>query len=85
MNVEQVTDPDEIKRLLIRKLQEEVQEFSANPSPEELADLLEVIAAIQSRFGITPESVAAVQKAKRQEKGAFDAGFILQLPPSIKP
>lgn len=76
--VDQVTDPAELKRLLLLKLKEEIQEFEESPSAEELADILETLNAIQTQFGFAPGEVADVQTKKRAKKGGFEKGFVLK-------
>ncbi len=60
---------------LRQKLVEEAQE-AATTSPEELAqelaDVMEVIDAIEAATGIEKETVLAIQKQKRKERGGFD-------------
>lgn len=71
-----VASPEEFKAELIKKLGEEIQEFSEAGDPEELADVLEVIEALKQ----LPEyrEVEEVQKAKREERGSFDQKFIVK-------
>ncbi len=67
---------NEYKQELVKKLLEESQEFAEATSVEELADVLEVVRALQ----LLPEYVDAelVRKAKREERGGFDARIILK-------
>lgn len=68
--------PEEFKTELIKKLQEEVSEFAEAGSPEELADVLEVIDALRK----LPEyrNVAVLQEDKRNERGGFEERIILK-------
>lgn len=68
--------PEEYKTELIKKLDEEIREFSADVSPEEFADVLEVIDAIKK----LPEyaNVGELQKKKREERGGFEQKTILK-------
>lgn len=69
--------PEEYKTELVKKLSEEVTEFTeSNGSPEELADVLEVIEAIKK----LPEysEVTEIQQKKREEKGAFNDHIIVK-------
>lgn len=70
-----VADEVEYRAELIKKLGEEVQEFSDNPSPEELADVLEVANALIS----LPEfsSTDSLRKEKNLEKGSFEKRYIV--------
>lgn len=73
---QRVASPDEYKAELVKKLVEEAGEFSEVTSVEELADVLEVIAALRA----LPEyhDVDAVRLEKREERGGFDAGIIIK-------
>lgn len=71
-----IADTDEYKIELIKKLQEEVTEFTEAGSVEELADVMEVVRALRK----LPEFADAkdVQRAKRSEKGSFEKRIILK-------
>jgi len=72
-----VAEDTEYRIELIKKLLEEVNEFIENDgSVEELADVLEVIHALQK----LPEyaEVTEIQKAKRNDRGGFTKRFILK-------
>lgn len=72
-----IASPEEYRTELLRKLTEEVAEFTeSNGNPEELADILEVIEAIKK----LPEyaDVVEIQKRKREEKGGFENRIILK-------
>ena len=71
-----VAEEDEYRQELIRKLEEETDEFAQNPTIEELADVMEVVAALQA----LPEYAHAeeVRKHKRAERGGFEKRIILK-------
>ncbi|MEK9154165.1 MAG: nucleoside triphosphate pyrophosphohydrolase [Patescibacteria group bacterium] len=71
-----IASPEEYKQELIKKLREEACEFSEAGSPEELADVLEVIDALRQ----LPEynNVADLQKKKNEERGGFDGRIIIK-------
>lgn len=71
-----VATPEELKAELIKKLQEETREFSEAGSPEELADVIEVIDALKKLPDYA--SVEELRKKKAEERGAFDQGIILK-------
>ena len=58
------------------KLVEEAQEVGAATSQDdlidELADVMEVIAALAEASGVTPGEIEARRRAKRAERGGFD-------------
>ncbi|MCI2974833.1 MAG: nucleoside triphosphate pyrophosphohydrolase [Ferrimicrobium sp.] len=59
------------------KLQEEVAEYLAEPSLEELADVTEVIKALVATHDAQWEDLEAVRVDKRQRCGGFDRGVWL--------
>lgn len=71
-----IADDKEYKTELIKKLKEEIQEFTEAENTEELADILEVINAILKlpEFSDTEE----VRKKKLAEKGGFEKRIILK-------
>lgn len=71
-----VADDAEYRAELIKKLVEEAHEFSEEGSPEELADVLEVIDALRS----LPEyaDVETIKGEKRNERGGFAKRLILK-------
>jgi len=66
----------EYKTVLLDKLLEEVTEFRADPSPEEMGDILEVIDALKKEYKLM--SSFADQIAKRVARGSFDKKIILE-------
>ena len=67
--------PEEYRRALIDKLQEETQEFFEDPTVEELADVEEVLIHLKS----LPEykNIDDVREKKKAEKGGFGKGFVV--------
>ena len=63
---------------LREKLAEEVEEYLADESIEEMADLFEVIDAILERQGWSRETVAAEQRRKREARGGFSQRIVLE-------
>ena len=76
--VRQVDPGPEKEVYLKKKLLEEVHEFLADPSVEELADISEVLLALADSLGYIPEELEFVRKSKRDARGAFADGFILE-------
>jgi len=66
---------DELKDWLVKKLEEEIAEFSEAKNAEELADVLEVIAALRMLPEFT--DVEAVRQKKFDDRGGFEQGIIL--------
>ena len=75
--VVRLLDREEYIRELDKKLEEEILEFRANRSLEELADILEVLYGLCKAEGFTPEELEAVRKDKAERRGAFDERVFL--------
>ena len=67
----EILDDKRYGQELDKKLQEEVSEYLADYSVEEMADVMEVIYAMLDFRGITMEEVEKVRLNKRNLKGAF--------------
>ena len=68
-------DQDEFENALLAKLLEEANELLHAPADErnkELADLYEVLEAIQFLWGINPKTVSQLKEKRASERGAFD-------------
>lgn len=73
-----VADDHEYWEKLKEKLSEEVKEFQESESPEELADILEVVDAVCAYKNISPEELNKIKSKKREERGGFDGKVILE-------
>ena len=62
---------DEYLAELDRKLNEECDEYQADKSLEELADMLEVMYAIAEARGYSVEELEKVRAEKAEKRGAF--------------
>lgn len=71
-----IASNQEYQAELVKKLQEEAAEFAEAGSPEELADVLEVVDALRKLPDY--QDVAALQQKKREERGGFDKRIILK-------
>ena len=71
-----IASAEEYKIELIKKLDEEVKEFSEAGDLEELADVLEVVEALKN----LPEysNVEVIRQKKKEERGGFDQKIILK-------
>jgi predicted house-cleaning noncanonical NTP pyrophosphatase (MazG superfamily) len=69
--VTRTLDAENFRRELKKKLQEEVAEFCASESPEELADILEVVYALASASGISQGQLDELRERKLHERGGF--------------
>ncbi len=67
---------------LKKKFQEELAEYLAAETPEarllEMADIFEVITALNEIEGRSIDQVIAVQQKKREERGAFKGRVFLE-------
>lgn len=68
--IEILSNEDYLKEL-DRKLNEEVAEYQADKSIEEMADVLEVLFAICEGRGYTVEELLQVRESKREKCGGF--------------
>ena len=64
-------DKQEYREALFAKMQEEVLEFTENPSLEEAADIFEVWMAIVKEWDMLPIDVTAYANKKRIARGSF--------------
>ena len=68
--IEILSNEDYLKELDI-KLNEEVAEYQADKSIEEMADVLEVLFAICEARGYSIDELLQVKESKREERGGF--------------
>lgn len=73
-----VAEESEYKEKLLEKLLEEIQEFTADQNPEEMADIFEVITALLELHKWNLEDIVAIQKEKREKRGGFSKRIILE-------
>jgi predicted house-cleaning noncanonical NTP pyrophosphatase (MazG superfamily) len=76
-----MTDRQEILGYLFAKLAEETAELVEAETPdhqkEELADVREVLDAIQRALEISPDEITNVQASKREERGGFSDNVLM--------
>lgn len=63
---------------LEEKLYEELEEYMADHSLEEMADLLEVMHGILYLKGISWDELEAIRVKKREERGGFEQRILLK-------
>ncbi len=76
--VTQVLPEQDYLGALDAKLYEELEEYQSSKSLEELADLLEVMAAVVKARGYTWEELLQVREEKRARRGGFDGRIFLK-------
>ncbi len=62
---------------LEKKLHEELAEYEQNKSPEELADILEVVYRIAELRGFSREKIEKIREKKAEERGGFEGNLFL--------
>jgi predicted house-cleaning noncanonical NTP pyrophosphatase (MazG superfamily) len=72
-----VATEKEYGEYLMKKLQEEVNEFFEAENKEELADVMEVIYAICQHKQFDLSDIEKVRMKKKEERGAFNDRLIL--------
>jgi predicted house-cleaning noncanonical NTP pyrophosphatase (MazG superfamily) len=72
-----IADEAEYWEKLKEKLLEEIAEFKEDESPEEFADLLEVVYAIADYKGFNLEEIEKIREKKAEERGGFKDRIIL--------
>ena len=76
-----VTDHDEYRREIVRKVIEEASGVSNQAGHEslvgELADLMITVGAVKKEFGVTDEELQSAIEKSLNEKGGYDARLYL--------
>lgn len=75
-----VIEGQELLVALKSKLREEAEELCVADDDhviEELADVHEVLLALQQQLGISDDELAQVRNAKKEERGGFEKGIVL--------
>ena len=70
--ITRILDNDEYLRELDKKLNEEIAEYQADKSVEEMADVIEVLFAICEARGHSVEELMEVRNEKREKRGGFE-------------
>ena len=63
---------------MIKKLSEEVIEFTETPCAEEIADILEVIDSLIKLLGYTKDEILKIKEEKKESSGGFQKAIILE-------
>ena len=69
---------DEYRKLLEKKLMEEVNEYMEDKNIEELADVLEVLVGLAGSLGYKEEELFEKRNKKKEELGAFKERIVLE-------
>jgi predicted house-cleaning noncanonical NTP pyrophosphatase (MazG superfamily) len=76
--------PEERLPLLLEKLKEECAEVCAEPSLDEIADVLEVLRSLAAELGASWSDVEEVGRDKSVARGGFAQGVVLRTERSRK-
>ena len=76
--VTEVLQEDAYLQKLDEKLGEELAEYQESKSLEELADLLEVMAAVVKARGYSWEELERIRARKREKRGGFEERILLK-------
>lgn len=74
----EILDREAYLTLLDEKLGEELAEYQADKSLEELADLLEVIYAVAQARGHSLEALESCRREKAAQRGGFEKRILLK-------
>lgn len=74
-----VLDDVEYESALWAKLAEEVREYVTDRTPEELADVLEVLHTLAALHGLTPQNLEELRARKAAERGKFEGRVWLEM------
>ena len=72
-----VLSEEEYKQYLEKKLDEETVEYHRDKTPEELADILEVVYALAATAGCSREQLMETCRRKHDLRGGFEASYLL--------
>ncbi|MDD2469323.1 MAG: nucleoside triphosphate pyrophosphohydrolase [Bacilli bacterium] len=75
--VTKILNDEEYTLMLNQKLEEEVKEYLESGSPEELADILEVIRSIGITKCLTLDDILKIMEDKKAKRGGFDERILL--------
>ena len=70
--ITRILDNEEYLQELDKKLNEEIAEYQADKSIEEMADVLEVLFAICEARGHAVEELMKIRNGKRENRGGFE-------------
>lgn len=72
-----IADNDEFKDLLAEKMQEEIEEYMADHTLEEAADIYEVFLSLIKLWGHDVHDVIRCADEKRDDRGSFNERVVL--------
>ena len=72
-----ILEEGEYRTALEAKLDEEAAEYHRDKTPEELADILEVVFALAAAHGCAEEELLQLRREKRAARGGFEDRIFL--------
>lgn len=75
--VTRMLDKDEYRQELVKKLTEEVGEFSKENNADELADIVEVVYALADDLGVSKDDLEKIRAEKSAKRGGFNKRIYL--------
>lgn len=72
-----ILSDEEYRRFLEAKLDEEVGEYRRDQTPEELADILEVVYALAAAQGVSKSELLEIYQKKHDSRGGFEKKILL--------
>ncbi len=77
--ISKINNKDDLKKLLVKKIYEEVNEYEESFEPMELADILEVVYSLAHHIhDMNAEELEKLRLKKQKERGSFNEGIILE-------
>lgn len=70
--------PEDTRKELLNKLDEEKAEFMMEYDPEELADILEVVYGLAESINLSKEELELIRAQKHSKRGGFSQGIFLE-------
>ena len=75
--VYRILSDEEYRTYLEAKLDEEIGEYHRDKTPEELADILEVVYALAATLGCSREKLMDIYQNKNAQRGGFEQRYLL--------
>lgn len=72
-----ILSDEECRHYLEAKLDEEVGEYHRDKTPEELADILEVVYALAATVGCSQQQLMDIYQKKHEARGGFEKRIFL--------
>ena len=74
----EIVDKKKAVEYLIKKFDEEIEEFKKEYSIEELADILEIVHGLAHNLGVDFNDLENIRRKKADDRGGFEKGIVLR-------